>query len=193
MKKIIVLLAVCLCAPVFAQNPASSGLGAGNPAVIEQNLNQPFRESIYVGRYGYWRNMPVKVAYLTFLPGKGKKVPAKFSLCKPDGTVVFTAKPELMKKPGGVLAPVGKNFPGEQIYALNFTSFELPGRYYIKVHGYGSSDLFNIGGNMPDSIYPLPSLKTFEEQSHILDNNMKPIIQDSFLYTPLRYPVDTTP
>lgn len=178
---------------VSAQNPAAAGLGAGNPAVMEQNLNQPFSASIYVGRYGYWKNMPVKMAYLTFVPGKNKKVPEKFSLCTPQGKVVFTNKLELMRKPEGVLAPVGKNFPGEQIYALNFSKYSVPGQYFIKVHGYGNSDLFNIGGDMPTAVYPLPSLKTFEEQSHMIGNDMKPIIKDSFLYTPLRYPVDTTP
>ena len=183
MKKSIVLSAFILCAASIAQNPA----------VMTQNLNQPLRESIYVGRYGYWSNMPVKIAYLSFFPGKGKKSPEKFTLCKPDGSAVFSGKPLLMRKPEDVLAPVGIDYPHEQIYALNFSEFQTPGSYYIKVHGYGNSELFKIGGKMPTEIYPLPSLKTFEEQSHILDSNMKPIIQDSFLHTPLRWPVETTP
>ena len=183
MKKSIALTAFILCAAAISQNPA----------VMTQNLNPPLRESIYVGRYGYWSNMPVKIAYLSFYPGQGKKVPDRFSLCLPDGRVVFSGKPQLMRTPGEVLAPVGRNFPQEQIYALNFTAYGTPGTYFIKVHGYGNSELFKIGGKMPVEIYPLPSLKTFEEQSHILNSNMKPIIQDSFLHTPLRWPVETCP
>ncbi len=177
---------------VGAQNPAASVPG-GKTAGINQKQNQTFFPSIYVGKYGYWKNMPVKIAYLTFVPGKEKKVPAKFSLCTPQGKVVFSGKPILMKNPQGVLAPVHKEVPKEQIYALNFSSFKVTGQYFIKVHGYGNSDLFNIGGDMPIAVYPLPSLKTFEEQSHMIGNDMKPLIKDSFLYTPLRYPVDTTP
>lgn len=176
----------------FAQDPAAIPIG-GEKNEIGQKQNQSFVPGIYVGRYGYWKNMPVKVAYLTFVPGKEKKVPAKFSLCTVQGKVVFSGKPILMKNPQGVLAPVHKEVPKEQIYALNFSSFKVTGQYFIKVHGYGNSDLFYIGGDMPIAVYSLPTLKTFEEQSHMIGNDMKPLIKDSFLYTPLRYPVDTTP
>lgn len=182
-KNIIILSALFLSAFAAAQNPA----------VMTQNLNQPFREGIYVGRYGYWSDMPVKIAYLSFIPGNGRKIPAEFFLCRPDGSAVFSGKPMRMRDPEGVLAPVGVNFPGEQIFALNFSEYKIPGKYFIKIRGYGISELFNIGGKMPVEIYPLPSLKTFEEQSHILNGDMKPIIQDSFLHTPLRWPVDTCP
>ena len=183
---------VAMIGSVGAQNPAASVPG-GESAGINRKQNQAFFPGIYVGRYGYWKNMPVKMAYLTFVPGKDKKVPAKFSLCTPQGKVVFSGKSVLMKKPQGVLAPVHKEVPKEQIYALNFSSFNVSGQYFIKVHGYGNSDLFNIGGDMPIAVYPLPTLKTFEEQSHMIGSDMKPLIKDSFLYTPLRYPVDTTP
>ena len=189
--KSLLSIAMCICAAwiVNAQNPGV--VTTGNPGVVEQNLNQPDADTIYVGRYGYWRNMPVKVAYFGYV--SGKKLPDSFQLRDEKGKTVFTNNLELMRTPGEVLAPVGQNFPGEKIYALNFSKFDVSGNYYIVVPGFGRSDLFKIGGNMPVDIFPLPSLKTFEEQSHIINNNGKPIIQDSFLKTPLRYPIDTTP
>lgn len=176
---------------VSAQDPAA--MPGEKTAGWNQKQNRAFFPGIYVGRYGYWKNMPVKVAYLTFIPGKDRKVPEKFSLCTPQGKIVFSGKPVLMKDPQGVLAPVRKEVPKEQIYALNFSSFKVTGQYFIKVHGYGNSDPFYIGGDMPVAVYPLPSLKTFEEQSHMIGSDRKPLIKDSFLHTPLRYPVDTTP
>ncbi len=190
-NKLFFSIAVCVCAAwvVNAQNPGV--VTRGNPAVVEQNLNQPNADTIYVGRYGYWRDMPVKIAYLGYV--SGKKLPKEFQLKNEKGKTVFSNKLELMRTPGEVLAPVGKDFPGEKIYALNFSKYKVTGNYYIVVPGFGKSDLFKIGGDMPKDVFPLPSLKTFEEQSHIINNNGKPIIQDSFLKTPLRYPIDTTP
>ncbi len=194
MKLLFAALAVGACSFgwVCAQNPAAAGTN-GKSAAIRKARNRNFVTGVYVGRYGYWKNMPVKMAYLTFVPGQNRKVPDSFSLCTPQGKIVFSGKPVLMKNPQGVLAPVRREVPREQIYALNFSAFQVPGQYFIKVHGYGNSDLFNIGGDMPIAVYPLPSLKTFEEQSHMIGGDMKPLIKDSFLYAPLRDPVDTTP
>ncbi len=185
-------LAVLSAGPAAAQyGNAADYTSAGDP-VQELPELAPSRTQIVVGRYGYWRFQPVKMAYLTCVPEKTWKVPERFLLCSIYGRVLFSNRIMPMTNPLGVLAPVAVNYPGQKLYALNFSDFNGKGFFYLRIPGVGRSRLFHIGGPLPVDSYPLPSLLTFERQSGILPSNMKPIIDDSFLHTPFQYPVFET-
>ncbi len=179
MKHAILALALCLGGTLSAQQ---------NPGTLPVDLNEPKAQTIYVGRYGYWSDMPVKMAYFTTL-GKGE-LPKTFSLFKPDGTAVFSNQLRVMKNPQGVLAPVGKDYPEQVIYALDFSAFSTPGNYYIGMKGLPSSRIFKIGGKMPDNL-KLPGIDTFDQQSGITPDQEKPIVTDPFLNDPSGYPIWT--
>ena len=119
--------------------------------------------SIYVSRYGYWRNQPVKMAYWSAMPRH--RVPAFFHLADSSGRIVYTGHPVWMRSPAAVMVPVGVTYPGVRIYALNFSGYTEPGTYFVELPGYPASGIFRIRGVMPETAYPLPRLNTFEYDS----------------------------
>lgn len=167
MKKFHLLLTGALfviSASVSAQmnpqfNPAQDPVAWGNP-------NAAVPGTVYVSRYGYWRNQPVKMAYWTGLPHY--RVPQMFHLADANGKIVYTGRPVWMPDPTNVMVPIGFYYPGLKMYALNFSGFDQSGRYYIEVPGYRTSPEFNIRGYIPGEMVHIPGELTFERDAGML-------------------------
>lgn len=140
-------------------NPAQDPVSWGNP-------NAAIPGTIYVSRYGYWRNQPVKMAYWTGMPHH--QVPPYFHLTDINGQIVYTGQPQWMPDPTRVMVPIGFYYPGIRMYALNFSGFNNAGTYYIEMPGYRNSEDFNIRGYIPGSLVPLPGPLTFERRAGML-------------------------
>ncbi len=158
-------------------------LHAGEPGPVTENASA----FLSVGQYGYWSNMPVKIAYFGILSPK-QAPPTEFQLQNEQGKTVFSGKPEPMGTPGKVFASVADEQPGERLYALNFSAWKTPGNYRVVVPGFGAGEFFTIRGKMPTDIFPLPSLQQFEKLSHITGSDGKPVLSDRFRKTPLSNP-----
>ena len=138
MKKVYSLLAgflISVSASVSAQTMQS--FNPGNDPVSWGSPNESLPGNVYVSRYGYWRNQPVKMAYWTSLPHY--QIPPFFHLSNAEGKIVYTGRPVWMRTPENAMVPVGILYPGARIYALNFSGFHDPGTYYIEMPGYPSS------------------------------------------------------
>lgn len=155
-------------------NPAEDPVSWGNP-------NAAVPGNIYVSRYGYWRNQPVKMAYWTSLPHY--RVPPVFHLSDENGRIVYTGQPVWMRDPTNVMVPIGFFYPGLRMYALNFSGFNNAGTYYIEMPGYPTSTDFNIRGYIPGDMMPIPGPLTFER-----DAGMQPS-PNGFYPVPGRYPL----
>ena len=152
-------------------NPANDPVSWGNP-----NAAVPGR--IYVSRYGYWRNQPVKMAYWTGLPHY--QIPPVFHLSDVNGKIVYTGRPVWMRDPTNVMVPIGFFYPGVRMYALNFSGFDNSGTYYIEMPGYHNSPDFNIRGYIPGDMMPMPGPITFEQDAGMLSpqqNSLRPVPQ----------------
>lgn len=158
-------------------------LHAGEPGPVTENASA----FLSVGQYGYWSNMPVKIAYFGILSPK-QAPPTEFQLQNEQGKTVFSGKPEPMGTPGKVFASVADEQPGERLYALNFSAWKTSGIYRVVVPGFGAGEFFTIRGKMPTDIFPLPSLQQFEKLSHITGSDGKPVLSDRFRKTPLSNP-----
>ena len=159
-----ILLAVSgsLSAQTIRQfNPENDPVEWGNP-------NAAIPGMIYVSRYGYWCNQPVKMAYWIGLPHM--KIPPFFHLVNGEGEVVFSGNPVWMRDPTRVMVPIGFFYPGVKMYALNFSGFQQEGTYYIEVPGYHNSILFHIKGYIPGTMIPMPGLLTFEHDAGMIEN-----------------------
>ena len=137
-------------------NPAQDPVSWGNP-------NAAIPGTIYVSRYGYWRNQPVKMAYWTGMPHY--QVPPYFHIADVNGQIVYTGQPQWMPDPTNVMVPIGFYYPGLKMYALNFSGFNNAGTYYIEMPGYRSSTDFNIRGYIPGGLVPLPGPLTCERRA----------------------------
>lgn len=171
MKKIIfILFGVTLAA---SQISAQAILNGTCPPVSDpvgwETLYPAVPGTIRVSRYGYWRDQPVKMAYWTAMPRH--RVPVFFHLADSSGRIVYTGHPVWMRRPAAVMAPVGMTYPGVRVYALNFSGYTEPGTYYVEIPGYPESELFHIGGLMPETAAPLPGIRTFESDSGMLPGN----------------------
>ena len=147
-------------------NPTQDPVSWGNP-------NAAIPGSIYVSRYGYWRNQPVKMAYWT--GSLHHRVPSVFHLADVAGRIVYTGRPVWIPEPANVMAPVEVYYPGSRVYALNFSGFDRSGTYYIEMPGYKTSPDFNIRGYMPGGIVPIPGPSTFERDAGMLPQNYVPV------------------
>ena len=74
-------------------------------------------------------------------------MPPPFSVCnEEDGSPVFTATSVLVHASGQMDEGPGEvDHSGENVYQLDFTAFQTPGRYFISVPGVGRSVPFSIG------------------------------------------------
>lgn len=148
-------------------NPANDPVSWGNP-------NAAVPGNIYVSRYGYWRNQPVKMAYWTGLPHY--QVPQIFHLADENGRIVYSGRPVWMRDPTNVMVPIGFFYPGLRMYALNFSGFNNAGTYYIEVPGYRNSTDFNIRGYIPGEMMPIPGPLTFERDAGMMpQNHLRPV------------------
>ena len=154
------LLAACsssLSGQMIQQfNPSQDPVTWGNP-------NAAVPGAVYVSRYGYWSNQPVKMAYWIGLPHY--RVPPVFNITDTSGRIVYSGRPVWMHDPTSVMVPIGFYYPGVRVYALNFSAFDRTGTYYIEGPGYRSSSDFNIRGYMPGEITPIPGPVTFERDA----------------------------
>ena len=73
--------------------------------------------------------------------------PPTFTLCaEKDGAPVYTATSVLVHASGQMDEGPGEvDHSGENVYQLDFTAFQTPGRYFISVPGVGRSVAFAIG------------------------------------------------
>lgn len=138
----------------------------GNDPVSWGNPNAAIPGTIYVSRYGYWQNQPVKMAYWTGL--EHQRVPPVFHLADANGKIVYTGRPVWMRDPTNVMVPIGFYYPGTRMYALNFSGFDRPGTYYVEVPGYRNSPDFNIRGYIPGEIRNIPGPLTFERDAGMI-------------------------
>lgn len=158
----LIVFSIVLSAQGIQQfNAAEDPVDWGNP-----NAAQP--GTVYVSRYGYWCNQPVKMAYWIGLPHM--KIPPFFHLVNENGTVVFSGTPAWMRDPTRVMVPIGFFYPGVKMYALNFSGFQDAGTYWIEVPGYPNSIIFHIKGYIPGTMIPMPGLLTFERDAGISPN-----------------------
>ncbi len=83
-------------------------------------------------------------------PALNFATPPVFTVCaEQDGTPMFTATSVLVHASGQMDEGVGEvDHSGENVYQLDFTAFQTPGRYFISVPGVGRSVPFSIGPNV---------------------------------------------
>jgi hypothetical protein len=127
--------------------------------------------TVYVSRFGYWQDQPVKMAYWTALPHN--TVPLIFQISDVSGKIVYTGHPQWMPDPTSVMVPIGFFYPGLKIYALNFSGFSKAGNYYIELPGYRNSPIFRIRGYLPGMIRNMPGLLTFEQRAGMTEENQE--------------------
>lgn len=130
------------------------------------NPNAAVPGAVYVSRYGYWSNQPVKMAYWIGLPHY--QVPPVFNITDTSGRIVYSGRPAWMPDPTSVMVPIGFYYPGVKVYALNFSNFDRTGTYYIQVPGYRNSTDFNIRGYIPGMVTPIPGPLTFERDAGMI-------------------------
>ena len=183
MKKVYSLLAgflISVSASVSAQTMQS--FNPGNDPVSWGSPNESLPGNVYVSRYGYWRNQPVKMAYWTSLPHY--QIPPVFHLSNAEGKIVYTGRPVWMRTPENAMVPVGILYPGARIYALNFSGFHDPGTYYIEMPGYRNSQDFRIRGYLPGNMStPFPGQRTIEQDAGMRSNRgyYPPAVPQSYL------------
>lgn len=185
MKKFSVLVA-CTVFSIFSLHAEFVSLdryNAEDDPVSWGDPNAAIPGMIYVSKFGYWLDQPVKMAYWTALPYN--TVPVIFQIADESGKIVYTGQPKWMPDPTSVMVPIGFFYPGVKIYALNFSGFDQAGSYYIEMPGYRNSKMFRIRGYMPGMIRNMPGLLTFERDSGMIPGGNHPNPQKL-----KEYPVD---
>ena len=168
MKQKWLLLSVVLTAS-FGMIPSGygeNGFSAAEDPVAWENPNAGVPGRVYVSRFGYWLDQPVKMAYWTALPHQ--KIPPVFQIADMLGKIVYTGHPQWMPDPTRVMVPIGFFYPGLKIYALNFSGFHEEGVYYIEVPGYQNSGEFQIRGYLPGMLRNMPGQIAFEEDAGMM-------------------------
>ncbi len=133
-----------------------NALNVKNPELaFKADLQNVRSESVHVNQIGYRPDDPVKRAFLSLWLGTGGacKFPEglKFSLLQAaDGKAVFSGNAERVLEVDGkedLYNKGQKNFSSTEIWRMDFSSFNTPGRYRIFVDGVGCSYPFEIAGN----------------------------------------------
>ena len=114
-----------------------------------------FPEAVAAGSAGasaqdaFWQALATgdTAAPSTISPALKFSAPPSFSICDAqDGTPRFTATSVLVHASGQMDEGVSEvDHSGENVYQLDFTAFQTPGRYFISVPGVGRSVPFSIG------------------------------------------------
>ena len=138
---------------------------ASDDPVLWGDPNAAIPGTVYVSRWGYWQDQPVKMAYWTALPHQ--KIPLIFQISDAKGKIVYTGHPEWMRNPERVMVPIGFFYPGLKIYALNFSGLDEAGIYFIEVPGYRNSREFRIRGYLPGELRHMPGELSFEREAGI--------------------------
>ena len=125
----------------------------GNSAQFTYDENQTISWALKVNQIGYLPDAPEKFAYLgAWLGGAGGAMDLSrfeagpFSLCREaDAVPVFTGT--ITFRGDESTAKAGWVISGEKVYQLDFSKFNTPGRYFIRVPGAGRSWAFELGQN----------------------------------------------
>ena len=129
----------------------------GNQLNLTYNEQQTISWALKVNQVGYLANASAKYAYLGgWLGPQGgaldisRFVGQPFYLCREDtNQCLFSAAIEYRWDETAPVERGGEKYflSGENVAQLDFSSFAIPGRYYIKVPGVGRSWAFDIGPN----------------------------------------------
>lgn len=82
------------------------------------------------------------------------------------GAVVFEGKAQLVHKAGiDKEGLYGSDYAGENVYAIDFTPFKTPGRYFLSVPGVGRSPDFAITDDVYEQPFQVQSYGVFAQRS----------------------------
>lgn len=79
-----------------------------------------------------------------------------------SGEVVFTGRVKF--EHNGLKDDFGGNLSAENVYTLDFTSFDKPGRYYLSVEGVGRSLPFDIGTDVYERAFQKQAQGLYEQR-----------------------------
>lgn len=82
------------------------------------------------------------------------------------GAIVFEGKTQLVHKAGiDKEGLYGSDYAGENVYALDFTAFKTPGRYFLSVPGVGRSPDFAVAADVYEQPFQVQSYGVFAQRS----------------------------
>ena len=82
------------------------------------------------------------------------------------GAVVFEGNAQLVHKAGiDKEGLYGADYAGENVYALDFTPFKTPGRYFLSVPGVGRSPDFSVAADVYEQPFQVQSYGVFAQRS----------------------------
>lgn len=137
----------------------ASNLGITTEPFTFTYSDETLNQNIKVNQVGY---LPTKdkIAYVGQYAGTGGpmefNVPS-FELKKSDGTTVFTGTPTFRN--------IDTQHTGENVYELNFSSFQTPGEYYLYVPGVGKSYTFRIAVDVYNEVLGNAMKGAYHERS----------------------------
>lgn len=151
-------LVLALAKPLTSGAQVRIEMMASEPVAVDFNFNEGalLSEALHVSQIGFRPTDPVKVAYLSYWLGDQARQPGS------DGAVeyILPLSFELREAAGGETVFSGQvsldkskdtpsnhslNFNGTDVYALDFSEFQTPGRYFVSIDGIGRSLEFEIG------------------------------------------------
>ena len=129
----------------------------GNRLPRQRFAYEPLRmrsESVHVSHIGFHPNDPAKVAFLSCWMGSGGGLTYEDRLPfhvmdDTTGAIVYSGRTSLSKAAEEKNEDAYKrNFNGADVYEMDFSPFNRPGRYRVSVPGTGCSYPFHIGSDI---------------------------------------------
>jgi hypothetical protein len=106
--------------------------------------------NIKVNQVGYLTNSP-KLGKLGNFLGDAWFIPIE--TVAPPAFEVLDLNDQVILRGSSTFLKADSSFSGEQVFELDFSTLTSPGKYYLRVPGYGRSHDFEIGDNVYDQAY----------------------------------------
>ncbi len=130
-------------------------------------------EAVHVSHIGFRPDDPAKVAFLSLWMGNGGPVDFKgntlfYVLEDKSGDTVFKGEVRLSKNTSERDEDAyGNNFNGTNVYIMDFSQFQKPGKYRLYVDGIGCSYPFDIDNDIWAKAFYLSARALYHQRSGI--------------------------
>ncbi len=130
-------------------------------------------EAVHVNQLGFRPDDPVKIAYLSCWMGRGggvKYAPGtRFQILENgSGQAVYEGRIRLSKAADDKTEDVyNRNYNGTDVYAIEFTPLNRPGKYRVYVEGIGCSYPFEIGAEVWRKAFIVSARSLYHQRSGI--------------------------
>lgn len=130
-------------------------------------------EAVHVSHIGFRTDDPAKIAFLSLWMGNGGPVDFKektpfYIIDEKNGETVYKGEVKMSKKMNERDEDAyGHNFNGTNIYMMDFSNFQKPGKYRVYVDGVGCSYPFDIGDDIWAKAFYVGSRVLYHQRSGI--------------------------